>query len=108
MSPSEALSSSTDFPVFPVIRFPSSADFATGRGGLLQLLSMSLPSCCRYHPARVARRLSQLATIHATFSYGCVLCLWGGLLSGPPLRSRSFPPHCSLSFPTFLVHRVPH
>jgi hypothetical protein len=68
MSPSETLSSSTDFPVFPVIRFPCSADFAAGRGGFLQLLSMSLPSCCRYHPARVSRRISQPATIHAAFT----------------------------------------
>jgi hypothetical protein len=68
MSPSETLSSSTDFPVFPVIRFPCSADFAAGRGGLLQLLSMSLPSCCRYHPARASRRFSQPATIHAAFT----------------------------------------
>jgi hypothetical protein len=30
-----------------------SADFSTGRGGSLQLLSMSLPSCCRYNPARM-------------------------------------------------------
>jgi hypothetical protein len=68
MSPSETLSSSTGFPVSPVIRLPCSADFAAGRGGLLQLLSMSLPSCCRYHPARVSRRISQLATIHAAFT----------------------------------------
>ena len=68
MSPSEALSSSTDFPVSPVIRFPCSADFAAGRGGLLQLLRMSLPSCCRYYPARVARRFNQTAAIHAAFT----------------------------------------
>jgi hypothetical protein len=67
MSPSETLSSSPRFPGYPVIRFPCSADFSTGRGGLLQLLSASLPSCCRSHPARVARRFSQLATIHAVF-----------------------------------------
>ena len=35
-----------------------SADFATGRGGLLQLLSASLPSCCCCNPARVPRRFS--------------------------------------------------
>jgi hypothetical protein len=68
MSPSEALSSSTDFPVFPVIRFPAPPNFAAGRGGLLQLLSMSLPSCCRYNPARVARLFIQIATIHAAFA----------------------------------------
>src|SRR5947208_10018836 len=32
---------------------PCSADFATGREGLLQLLSASLPSCCRCNPAGV-------------------------------------------------------
>src|SRR5215467_5920502 len=53
MSPSKTLSSSTDFLGAPVIRLPCSADFAAGRGGLLQLLSASLPSCCRFHPARV-------------------------------------------------------
>src|SRR5450759_1689003 len=45
--PSATLSSSTDFPASPVIRFPGSADFSTGRGGLLQLLKASLSSCCR-------------------------------------------------------------
>src|SRR6266480_614650 len=30
-----------------------SADFSSGRGGSLQLLSVSLPSCCRFYPARV-------------------------------------------------------
>src|SRR6202051_2932131 len=30
---------------------PCSDDFAPGRGGLLQLLSMSLSPCCRFHPA---------------------------------------------------------
>ena len=68
MSPTDTLSPSVDFPVSPVIRLPCSADFATGRGGLLQLLSMSLSSCCRYRPARVSCRISQLATIHAAFA----------------------------------------
>src|SRR5579864_8752656 len=45
-----------------------SADFATGRGGLLQLLSASLPSCCCCNPARVPRRFSQFATSHVTFA----------------------------------------
>ena len=30
---------------------PCSGDFAPGRGRLLQLLGMSLPPCCRFHPA---------------------------------------------------------
>src|ERR1700730_8162422 len=44
--------------------FLFSADFATGRGGLLQLLSTSLPSCCCCNPARVPRRFGQFATSH--------------------------------------------
>src|ERR1700730_5745695 len=40
-------------PGFAGYTVPCSADFATGRGGLLQLLSASLPSCCRCNPARV-------------------------------------------------------
>src|SRR5450755_3160910 len=72
MSPSESLSSSTDFLVVQLYGFPAPPIFATGRGGFLQLLSMSLPSCCRSHPARVARRYGQFATIHAAFA----LRLW--------------------------------
>jgi hypothetical protein len=32
---------------------PCSVDFSPGRGGLLQLLGVSLPPCCRFHPAEV-------------------------------------------------------
>jgi hypothetical protein len=32
---------------------PCSGDFSPGRGGLLQLLGMPLPPCCRFHPAEV-------------------------------------------------------
>src|SRR5262245_23682215 len=35
---------------------PCSGDFSPGRGGLLQLLGMSLPPCCRFHPARSEER----------------------------------------------------
>jgi hypothetical protein len=45
-----------------------SADFSPGRVGLLQLLDVSLPSCCRYHPARVFLRLSQFASVPAAFT----------------------------------------
>jgi hypothetical protein len=34
--------------------FLASAIFMTGRGGLLQLLDMSLSPCCPYHPAGVS------------------------------------------------------
>ena len=47
----------------------ASADFATGRGGSLQLLSVSLSPCCRSHPAGVVRRVSQSATAHAAFAF---------------------------------------
>src|SRR5215813_13237851 len=36
---------------------PCSDDFSPGRGGLLQLLGMSLPPCCRFHPAEVREPL---------------------------------------------------
>src|SRR5580698_8001147 len=58
--PAESLSSSTDFPVSPVIRFPCSADFSTGRGGFLQLLSMTLSPCCPYQPRRSVSPLQSL------------------------------------------------
>ena len=47
----------------------ASADFAAGRGGSLQLLSVSLSPCCRSHPAGVVRRVSQSATAHAAFAF---------------------------------------
>lgn len=50
--PADSLSPSTDFPVSPVIRLPCPADFSTGRGGFLQLLSMTLSPCCPYQPRR--------------------------------------------------------
>src|SRR5206468_12278729 len=66
--PAESLSSSTDFPVSPVIRFPCSADFATGRGGFLQLLSMTLSPCCPYQPRRSVTPHQSTATLHAAFA----------------------------------------
>ena len=50
----------------------ASVDFSTGRGGLLQLLSVSLSPCHRYHPAGVDHRLSQSTVTHAAFT----LRLW--------------------------------
>src|SRR5271165_3194479 len=38
---------------------PCSGNFSPGRGGLLQLLSMSLSPCCRFHPAEVTSRIGQ-------------------------------------------------
>src|SRR3984893_12780544 len=97
MSPSETLSPSTDFLGAPVIRLPCSADFATGRGGFLQLLSASLPSCCRFYPARVDRRFSQVRRFMLPSPYGCRLGLWGHSLSRPLLRSLSLRPNGSPS-----------
>ena len=48
---------------------PCSGDFAPGRGGLLQLLSMSLSPCCRFHPAKVNNRVSQSSVVHAAFAF---------------------------------------
>src|SRR6202011_5704583 len=97
MSPSETLSPSTDFPGTPVIRLPCSADFAAGRGGVLQLLSASLPSCCRFYPARVDRRLGQVRLSMLPSPYGCKLGLWGHSLSRPLPRSLSLRPNGSPS-----------
>src|SRR5208337_943402 len=63
---------------------PCSGDFAPGRGGLLQLLGMSLPPCCRFHPAevkephrsdfalRLGARPSGLLIFEATFAFTVV------------------------------------
>ena len=48
---------------------PCSAGFPVGRGGLLQLLCVSLSPCRRSHPAGVVRRGSQSATAHAAFAF---------------------------------------
>ena len=56
-NPPATLSPVPDFPVLPGYTVPLSADFATGRGGLLQSLSASLPSCCRRNPAGVVSSL---------------------------------------------------
>src|ERR1700680_641443 len=84
-------------PGCPVIRLPCSADFATGRGGFLQLLSVSLPSCCRFYPARVDRRLGQVRLSMLPSPYGCKLGLWGHSLSRPLPRSLSLRPNGSPS-----------
>ena len=66
--PNVILSSSADFPVSPVIRRPGSGDFSPGRGGLLQLLGMSLSPCCRFHPAEVTSRIGQCSVSHSAFA----------------------------------------
>src|SRR6476660_7977596 len=47
---------------------PCSDDFAPGRRGLLQLLSLSLSPCCRFHPAEVNSRVGQSSAAHAAFA----------------------------------------
>jgi len=44
------------------------AIFSPGRGGLLQLLSMSLSPCYRFHPAEVNSRIGQFSAGHSAFA----------------------------------------
>ena len=48
---------------------PCSLDFAMGRGGLLQLHDTSLSPCCRFHPAGVTNRTSQVTIGSAVFAF---------------------------------------
>jgi hypothetical protein len=41
---------------------------APGRGGLLQLLGMSLSPCCRFHPAEMNSRVGQCSAAHTAFA----------------------------------------
>jgi len=68
MDPSYSLSSSPDFPVTPVIRVPFPPLSRRDEEGLSSCFGASLPSCCRFNPARVNRHISQSATIHAAFA----------------------------------------
>jgi hypothetical protein len=60
--------------LWPTSRFrrlyglPCSGDFSLGRGGSLQLLSMSLSPCCRFHPAEVTSRIGQCSVGHVAFA----------------------------------------
>src|SRR3984893_17035406 len=47
---------------------PCSGDFSPGRGGLLQLLGMSLSPCCRFHPAEVISRVGQISAVYVAFA----------------------------------------
>src|SRR5215510_15065839 len=47
---------------------PCSGNFSPGRGGLLQLLSMSLSPCRRFHSAAVSSRVGQLSAAHSAFT----------------------------------------
>jgi hypothetical protein len=83
-----------------------SADFATGRGGLLQLLGASLSSCCRYYPAGMFRRIGQTSTFHAAFAPLPRARLPELTFSGPPVRSLSLRPDDSLTIPRMALSMV--
>jgi hypothetical protein len=105
VSPSETLSSSTDFLAFPVIRLSCSVRFlGQDEEGFSSRFRMSLPSCCRYYPARVARRSSQIcdgpcclrptvggSTSGASHFRGhfCVHFRYGPMARSPPLKMAS-------------------
>ena len=93
MDPSDSLSSSATFPVSSVIWLPCSAAFASGRGGSLQLLGLSLSSCCCFNPASVNCRVSQFATFPAAFaSTEASSANWSFRFSRPNLHSLSLRP----------------
>src|SRR6202044_615240 len=72
---------------------PCSGDFAPGRGGLLQLLGMSLPPCCRFPPAEVKEpHRSDFGSPMPPSPSGRGLGLRGYALSRPLLRSLSLRP----------------
>jgi len=48
--------------------YPSPELSLRGQDGLLQLLSVSLPTCRRYYPAKVIDRFSQNAINHTAFT----------------------------------------
>ena len=81
-----------------------SADFATGRGGFLQLLNMPLSPCCPYYPAGVSRRCLR-PEAGGSVSRSIVFRghLWVYLRCGPVTRSPSRGWLCqsasSVSFP---------
>jgi hypothetical protein len=97
--PSVTLSALCHFPVLPVIGSVTSEHFCSGRGGLLQLLCMSLLPCRRYRPAGVSSRTNQSSIAHAAFAQT--------LKARPPeilpfevtLRSLALRPGNSLAIP---------
>src|SRR5580700_4003647 len=55
---------------------PCSGDFSSGRGGLLQSLGVSLPPCCRFHPAEVK--------VPHRSAFGTSCCLHTSVASSAP------------------------
>jgi len=63
------------------------------------LLGASLSSCCRYRPARVSRRIGQLAAFHAAFAPSLRARPLRLNVSRSPVRSLSLRPNDSLTIP---------
>ena len=104
---------------------PCSDDFSSGRGGLLQLLGMSLSPCCRFHPAEVLephrsdfgspcclRPPVGGSAFGATHFRGhfCVHCCYGPVTRRLPmgdvvdrLQSLGFPPPCYPNYGVLIV-----
>src|SRR5262245_9066829 len=78
---------------------PCSTDFSMGRGRFLQLLDMSLPPCCPYHPAEVTCRFGQSAPCHAAFARPKRARPSDYSLSRPLLGSLALRPGDSLTIP---------
>ncbi len=70
---------------------PCSGDFSPGRGGLLQLLGMSVPPCCRFHPAEVK--------VPHRSDFGTPCCLRPSV-AGSALGSLTFEATCAFTFIT--------
>ena len=73
------------------------SDLHSGPGGLLQLLSVSLPACCRYHSAGGACRANQMRPVLLPSPWGGRLGLRNFLFSEPLMRSSSLRPADSLT-----------
>jgi hypothetical protein len=97
MDPAESLSPSTAFPVFPVIRLPCSADFATGRAGFSSCLARP---CHRAVPTTPPKLLA--ASVSCDDPYCLRLVAEGSTFgviefSRPPMGSLTLRPDDSLA-----------
>ena len=71
---------------------PCSGDFSPGRGGLLQLLGMSLSPCCRFHPAEVKMPHRSDFGTHAAFALRLRARPSGSIIFEATSRSLSLRP----------------
>ena len=120
-NPTATLSSSTDFPVSPVIR-PTLLPPISQRDeeGFSSCMTRPMSPCCHFHPAGATNRLSQITVRHAVFTlvdagstsefryfrgHICVRLHYGpvthchpedGLVDG--LQRLGFPPPCHPSY----------